>query len=739
MTSKTRRLFIAACICITALSVIAASEKSEAANKSSDFQYSSSGKGIAIDKYIGKSKKVVIPEKIDGKKVVRISENAFKKKNIVSVKIPDTVTAIESLAFKDCENLKSVKLSKALTEIDDRTFFRCTSLEEVLLPESVVSIQGEAFKYCRNLKSINLDKVKEIEHGAFLGNNSLSGTIYLSNIEKIDNRAFQGCSKIERVVFSERLSMLGYRAVYPETDIIQGETGYSPFSGCSSITEFEIPEGNTNFKTVDGIIYGKSGEWLIAYPAGKTGVFTVPESVKGIGPKSFANSKVSEVIIGSNVTELGIKAFKASSITTIKFPKFSNDTKIRTGCFDSCNELVSVSFADGTVSSKNATFRYCKKLTEIYFPETMTTLSDGMFIGCTSLKKVTLPRAVTVLPEQIFSSCTALNDIKFENVKEIRKNAFENCTAFSGTLTLNADSIEYDAFKNCTGITEVVFNRPIELMGHGGVYTGNPFSGCTEIERFVTNAAGKCVSNGGALYSADMDKLIAYPAKKTGEVIIPLGVKEVASYAFSASKATALKFPEGLIKLNPEAITDAAVERIDFPASIESVGKTRFNPLFDNCDRLSEINIAKGNPYYDSHNGVLYGINNYNIAGSEDRYMLLKYPAAKKGKKYTIKKCDNIAEGAFADCRYLKKVYFESDKLYRIEGNVFSNVKNVTIYLPKVISKLGNANGTYNGIFTRFYIFDGTCKKSTIYAKRGRKYTDRINTTGSDVYKVKLY
>jgi len=65
--------------------------------------------GIRITKYIGKSDIVVVPEKIEGLDVTSIGVSAFWSTKIQSVTIPASVTQIETMAFYNCENLKSAK------------------------------------------------------------------------------------------------------------------------------------------------------------------------------------------------------------------------------------------------------------------------------------------------------------------------------------------------------------------------------------------------------------------------------------------------------------------------------------------------------------------------------------------------------------------------------------------------------------------------------------------------------
>ena len=62
-------------------------------NPASDFEYTVSDNGyVGIEKYIGKNKDVVIPEKIDDKPVTAIGICAFAESDIESVVIPDTIS-----------------------------------------------------------------------------------------------------------------------------------------------------------------------------------------------------------------------------------------------------------------------------------------------------------------------------------------------------------------------------------------------------------------------------------------------------------------------------------------------------------------------------------------------------------------------------------------------------------------------------------------------------------------------
>ena len=71
---------------------------------------------------------------------------ALQNCNISSIKIPDSVKYINSFAFYECRNLKSVTIGKNVKEIGYRAFSN-TALKSVTIPANVIYIAEYAFGY----------------------------------------------------------------------------------------------------------------------------------------------------------------------------------------------------------------------------------------------------------------------------------------------------------------------------------------------------------------------------------------------------------------------------------------------------------------------------------------------------------------------------------------------------------------------------------------------------------------
>ena len=76
-----------------------------------DFEYGDGPDGsVVIDGYTGDDPIVVIPNEIDGKKVVDFGRIFANNKDVVPIKVGDNVESIIENAFTNCENLKYIVL-----------------------------------------------------------------------------------------------------------------------------------------------------------------------------------------------------------------------------------------------------------------------------------------------------------------------------------------------------------------------------------------------------------------------------------------------------------------------------------------------------------------------------------------------------------------------------------------------------------------------------------------------------
>ena len=81
---------------------------------------------------------------------------------LTEITIPESVTSIHNIAFSNCKNLREIVLPKGVTVINDYTFNGCNSANFIFLGE-ITYMGKSAFKDCYNLKELRI--ADDFRHG----------------------------------------------------------------------------------------------------------------------------------------------------------------------------------------------------------------------------------------------------------------------------------------------------------------------------------------------------------------------------------------------------------------------------------------------------------------------------------------------------------------------------------------------------------------------------------------------
>ena len=111
-----------------------------------DFEFNDGRDDIIIDKYVGKDPIVVIPDEIDGKKVVGFGSAFTLNNNIVAVKIGNNVQEVEKSAFSGCKQLKYVVMGDSVKTIGGGVFDG-TNLQELVLNDGLQKVGSDDYTY----------------------------------------------------------------------------------------------------------------------------------------------------------------------------------------------------------------------------------------------------------------------------------------------------------------------------------------------------------------------------------------------------------------------------------------------------------------------------------------------------------------------------------------------------------------------------------------------------------------
>lgn len=182
-----------------------------------EFKYKIKTDGTAeIVDYIGVRyvKNLTIPAKLGGVAVTSIGKAAFKEsRELLSVRIPDSVTFIDTEAFALCTSLKAVDIPDSVTKFGRATFYYCSSLTSVTLPKDLKRIPDYMFYMCTSLETASTtDSLEEIGKYSF-SNCSLTDFNFNEGLLILGEYAFEGCALMS-VYLPDSCTYAGHWAFY---------------------------------------------------------------------------------------------------------------------------------------------------------------------------------------------------------------------------------------------------------------------------------------------------------------------------------------------------------------------------------------------------------------------------------------------------------------------------------------------------------------------------------------------
>ena len=140
-------------------------EKGEVFNVG-DYSFYKQGGEYILYRYNGSDKELTLPGFVDGGHTYKIGREVFRNTGIVSVIIPESVTAIGNSAFSNCQNLTNVIIPESVTAIGNSAFSGCSNLTSVVIGENVSTIGSRAFYGCSKLTSVKFKNPEGWKRGS---------------------------------------------------------------------------------------------------------------------------------------------------------------------------------------------------------------------------------------------------------------------------------------------------------------------------------------------------------------------------------------------------------------------------------------------------------------------------------------------------------------------------------------------------------------------------------------------
>lgn len=471
--------------------------------------------------------------------------------NILSIRIPSSITEIASEAFAYCGSLKKVIFEdgSTLKVIPEGAFKDCFNLIEINLPDSVVSIGKNAFSSCKKLVSIKLP----------------------SSLESIGEGAFSDCSSLISIEI-------------PSSVITIGE---NIFLGCTKLTEIKtnidgafIPEGwNESWNGSDAEVDNSFGPLVVSEYEGF----------------SLSYNETSD-----SYTITGLLDKSKTSITIPSMIKGRSVTGIASNAFYQCSNLNTISIPYTVTSIGDYAFGGCSALESMRIPDSVITVGDDVFQGCSSMAYVIVPWKENEKPDGWSASWLGNDDIPigYDGKRPVDEGNLEAIK-----FTLNADITAYIVSGLNSGykdITELIIpseheGLPVKEIASNAFYNNSHLK-VVVIEEGIEKIGDSafCGSHLEEVYFPSSLLEIGVDAFEYSESLIvadlPSSLTRLGGGAFSNTVLKRVVIPEGLTTLEAGVFNGTEITEVVVPGNIKTIETWAFNA----CQNLERIVLQDG-------------------------------------------------------------------------------------------------------------------------------------------------
>ena len=539
------------------------------------FTYSLDDDGNAtITGYTGNVSALVIPEEIDGHKVVALGDNAFKGKKLLEyVEIPNNVVKIGSYVFANT-SLSDLKLPEKLTYLGNCVLSGNTGVTEITIPKTLTEVGSQAYMFTTidgpftesNIQKAVLEEgMVKVPANLFHNNEKLKYVTLPESITSIEEMAFKECKNLTDVKIPSNTTRIGDSVfeksgltkidipdsvtrigayVFADTDLTELKLpnrltylGNRVLSGNTGVTEITIPKTLTEvgsqgymFTTIDGPFTESNLQKAVL----EEGIVKVPANL------FQENITLKSVVLPEGITEILQRAFKGcKALKMVSLP--DSITGMGTEVFSGCTSLSSVKLPNKRVNIMSSTFEGCTSLTEITLPDTVTTIQDHAFKNCTALKTINWSKSITDIQSYAFENCDALTKLAIPNtVTNIGEGAFYDCGGFTDIAVPNSvKSLGSRAFENCDALAKVSISDSVTSMGEKAFYDCDALTD-VKLGTGITQIPTSCFEHCDVLPSV----VLPYRVSKVGdnafkncvaltEITIPRATTTISTSAFS--------------------------------------------------------------------------------------------------------------------------------------------------------------------------------------------------------------
>lgn len=467
-----------------------------------------------------------------------------------------------------------------------------------------------------------------------------------------------------------------------ELQIIKTE-GYTKKETCKQESLFTVNDGTLVKCTLDGQ---------------KT--ITIPEGIKVIGRKCFAETNIEEIILPEGIKVIDAEAFAyCKKLRKINFPETLNI--IGCGAFRACFSLETVTLPKKMEELNSYAF-YAASIKHLTLPEKVSletgvkvftgtnietidipkdfTLGKEMFEKCWELRSVNLLGSGITIPERCFSNCTNLTEIDITRAALIKDEAFCRCQNLS-VRTIPANTlVSVSAFSE-SGVTDVVIEDISKVCNR-------VFTDCKSLKKLTINVADGPTSVSSALvkgcenlqtvvFTGRVQNLQVIEAaafkgtERLKTISLPDAVKTISKTAFFDSGIEAICLPKNLKQIGTMAFAGSGLKGIVIPDKVKKLGEY----VFHSCKGLTEITLPESVTKIPLE--TFEGCCSLKTVNAPNVNIVCKHAFfdCKNLETFNFSKLQSIEPAAFAYTGIREAVF--SDKLVNLGAEIFFSCKKL--------------------------------------------------------------
>jgi len=216
-----------------------------------------------------------------------------------------------------------------------------------------------------------------------------------AGVTTIGEAAFLGCRKLTDITLPAATTSIEFWA----------------FRDCAGLTAFAVNPGNPSYMSTNGVLFSKGQTRLLQFPCGKSGAYTIPDSVTAVEEYAFMFSSLTNVTVPASVQTIGLAAFRPcyelQAITVVA-------------------ENSSYTSEGGVLFDKSRTrLIQCPggKTGHYTIPFSVLSIDSFSFEGCRQLTGITVPVSTTQVGGDLFYDCRSLPDVYFRGAAAGRSSS----------------------------------------------------------------------------------------------------------------------------------------------------------------------------------------------------------------------------------------------------------------------------------------------------------------------------